>query len=895
MFTEVRVDVSRRDLRTAPGSEVLRCFPVTALSSAGVTVAMRTVCVKEPGLEAAICCHHRTRPASTGACTPPTTQDPTSTCPAVWGAGVGARMEGPQSPSERPGGGSGDIVTETRLVGSWPRASPVPLACRPPLCAFPARGPGLCVWSSTDPAGQLLVLRGHRDPVTAVAFGNAGSPPLVCSASPDCVVTWRLDECREQALRGVGPRGAVLGTLLGKVPCVRFRPDDRAAAVCAGNQVLLLDVEARSVLAQLQGHQGPVTAAEFCPWQPHVLVSVAEDRCFKVWDSRMGSLLHSSPVLTAAPLLSLCMDEQSQQLVAGCAEGQLCVCSLVESHRYRCVTRVDLRKQVESFRARMAGPRPCGWPEDSELPSADAPGRGDAVDATLPALGLARCDLARLRGPDRGLSLPAASTGGLWVGSSTGSFLLNLANFELEAVLLYEDFRHLSIQVAGSCAVTSGDEKAFCLLASMFGGEVALLEVDLAALVRSQQRPLPGTPLSVLPSSCVSPTSPLRFGVAAERWARPGGHKRAAARGAVRDQPLVFHSSIRSSGYAAAPHAATFSRKTAVKGGQDRSSGRRNVHQREEYPSEKSVPTTLRRQLAVPQGPAAVCCVQFSGDGRRLACGLANHVLLVFGADLTGAPAVFSGHDGAVSTLDWSHDGRWLLSASQDGTLRLWSARSREAVLCLGKAVLAQPVRAAQFYYLDAFLLLSAGPELLLLKYHVDTRKDEMNRYKQRSGCSPVFRLPMAGAAEITCLSAVNEFYSHLVLAAGRNRAVEVFDLNAGRSAAVVAGAHTRPVHQICQNKVRAPIRRPPQPLLPVWPGLQPVWAAPGQRGRGPTRVRVRDGLQHLLPPTVRTHRHRHHGGLQPVCPPARHGHPGRQTSAVRSRVTTDLEPGPPA
>lgn len=40
-----------------------------------------------------------------------------------------------------------------------------------------------------------------------------------------------------------------------------------------------------------------------------------------------------------------------------------------------------------------------------------------------------------------------------------------------------------------------------------------------------------------------------------------------------------------------------------------------------------------------------------------------------------------------------------------------------------------------------------------------------------------------------------------LVLAAGRNRAVEVFDLNAGRSVAVVAGAHTRPVHQICQNK----------------------------------------------------------------------------------------------
>lgn len=32
-----------------------------------------------------------------------------------------------------------------------------------------------------------------------------------------------------------------------------------------------------------------------------------------------------------------------------------------------------------------------------------------------------------------------------------------------------------------------------------------------------------------------------------------------------------------------------------------------------------------------------------AGDGRRLACGLANHLSLVFDADLTGAPAIFSG------------------------------------------------------------------------------------------------------------------------------------------------------------------------------------------------------------------------------------------------------------
>uniref|UniRef100_A0A672VC10 Uncharacterized protein n=1 Tax=Strigops habroptila TaxID=2489341 RepID=A0A672VC10_STRHB len=40
-----------------------------------------------------------------------------------------------------------------------------------------------------------------------------------------------------------------------------------------------------------------------------------------------------------------------------------------------------------------------------------------------------------------------------------------------------------------------------------------------------------------------------------------------------------------------------------------------------------------------------------------------------------------------------------------------------------------------------------------------------------------------------------------IVLTAGSNRALEVFDLNAGCSTAVIPEVHTRSVHQICQNK----------------------------------------------------------------------------------------------
>ncbi|XP_039737770.1 WD repeat-containing protein 27 isoform X2 [Pteropus medius] len=698
-------------------------------------------------------------------------------------------------------GCAGDVVVEKYLAESKESASHVQLACRGPHCAFPVDGNELGVWNAGDPSRQLLVLSGHHQPITAVAFGNTADPLLICSASQDYVIKWSLDECREKVLQGSPPRGTIVGTLLGKVLYLRLSPDDRVAAVCAGNKVFMLDVETQSTLAELEGHQGPVTAAEFCSWQAHVIISVSEDRSFKVWDHRLGSLIYSSSVLAAPPLLSLFIDERSQQLVTGSAAGQLWIFSMVEGHHYRRVTHVDLRKTGESFFTRRVGSHLCSLLGDSQPPSASELEQGASTEVALPVLSLAPCDLSLILHPECASCLSPENTSCLWIGSSAGLFVFNLANFEFEAVLHYRDFRNLSIQVAGSCAMTNeaGSDKAFCVLASLFGNQIAVLEVSVSALGRAWQRPAPARPLSVLPSSCVLSTSPLYFRIIEEKSTKPVRQKQSAARGAVQDQPLVFHSRVRSSGYTAAPHATMFSPKTNIKNDCERSAKCRSSHRCKERPSQSPLPTQLSRRRAV--APAAVRCIQFSADGRRLACGLANHLSLVFDADLTGTPAVFSGHDGAVSAVSWSHDGKWLLSASQDGTLRVWSVRRTELALCLDKDVFPPAARCAQFYYLDAFILSSSGPEVRLLRHHVDTRRDELRRYRQRSWCRAVCGLRMTGAAEVTGLSAVNEFYSYLVLAASRSRTLEVFDLNAGCSAAVIQGAHARPVHQICQNK----------------------------------------------------------------------------------------------
>ncbi|XP_045150445.1 WD repeat-containing protein 27 [Echinops telfairi] len=715
-------------------------------------------------------------------------------------------MDRPQSVFSGDDGGTGAVVLETYVVESTESASHVQLACREPYCAFPLNGHELCVCNARNPSDQPLTLRGHRQSVTAVAFGHKASPLLLCSASQDRVLVWDLDLCRADALQGMAPRGTVLGSLLGKVICLGFSLHDHTVAVCVGTRILMMDTKSPSVLAELQGHLAPVTALAFSTWQADTLISVSEDRSFKVWDCRVGTSVYTSPVLSAYPLLSILLHRDSEQLVTGCANGQLWVFSLAERHPYRCVTRVDLRRKAASFFARKEQLGLCSILGEKK--------KGARAEAALPALHLERCDLPLSRRPGR------ESVVCLWIGSSAGLFCFNLASFELEAALLYEDFADLSITVAGSCAIMTEavNGKVLCLLSSLFGNQIAVLEINPASLAGFQRGAGVGRHLSVLASSCVSPTSPLCCGATEKKRPNPPGQRPsvpvsnhpAAAWSRIQDQPLVFHTKVRSSGYGHGPRKVPmFTPKTNTKG--DRPSQRKSGHQCKDYPVESPLPARLRQQVAVAPAPTSVCCLQYSGDGCRLACGLASPSLLVFDASLSGTPLAFSGHDGPVSAVSWSRSGEWLLSTSQDGALRMWSARSSARMVLLGRDMFSKPMQFAQFYHIDAFVLLSSGPELCLLRYHIDTSKEEIKRYKQRSKFQPAHRLSTSGQSDITSLSAVNDFYSYTVLTASRNRALEMFDLNAGHSAALIPEAHTRPVHQICQNKGSSFVAQQPE------------------------------------------------------------------------------------
>ncbi|NXD14463.1 WDR27 protein, partial [Nothocercus nigrocapillus] len=637
---------------------------------------------------------------------------------------------------------------------------------------------------------QPLRLRGHEFAVSALSFGSRAGPRLLCSASRDAVRVWSLAESR-RGRRRVTPRGIVIGTFLGMVLHVRFSPDDQQVAVCAEKRIYMLSAKNNAVLAELEGHLAPVTAAEFCTWEKNMLISISEDRSFKarkIWDYFTGLLIYQSAVLTAFPLLSLLVDEENKQIITGCADGQLWIFSLISDHNYRCVTRINLKREQEKFCNKMgkSGQELDEGQSTSQLCKTNSMRPEEAVETTLPVLTIEHCDCSEFFHKEENL-FPALNTTYLCIGSSAGLLVINSANFELEAVLYYKDYSGLSIQFAGLCALTKKalNGKVLCLISSMFEDMIAVLEVNLAELMRSQQNGF----LTCGKEKSLSVIARLNYFAT-------------GVKSTVKDQPLVFHRKIKSSGYATAPQMTMFSPVTNLKKSHEVSKWKTSCKcKNKEYPLEGFPPTKYGKEISVAYKPTPISCIQYSGDGELLACGLADKSILVFDSNLTDTRAVFSGHDGAVNSVGWSHDKKWLVSASEDRTLRIWSVCNKEPALLLGKDKFHKSVRFAQFYYIDTFILLCCGAEFHLLSFYPDTAKDDLKRYKQRSVCKLIQKFPMASTVEITSLSTVNEFYSYIVLTAGSNRALEVFDLNAGCSSTVIPEVHSRSVHQICQNK----------------------------------------------------------------------------------------------
>ncbi|XP_059373212.1 WD repeat-containing protein 27-like isoform X1 [Carassius carassius] len=671
------------------------------------------------------------------------------------------------------------------------------LACCASYCAVPWQDKSIRIYENNN-LEPPLELTGHHGDVSAMVIGTVRDCLVLCSASEDYVIVWDIDRCYRRIREGVSASGRVVGTLLGKVEHLSLCPLSARLAACSGSRVFLLNAEREDVLGVLKAHLGPVTASEFCPWDVNLLISISEDRTFKIWDVKNGDILFESAVLSAYPLLSLFFMEQSSQFITGSGDGQLWCYTLPVDHKCRLVTKLDLSKLEQKHERNH---RKTSSPQNSPDGMTGNEVRG-TVETAKPVL---KIWAQKLHSSHASLQ---QRTSCVWIGSSDGLYLLDLDTSELLMILpLKGIISDLSISMAGSWAVSNGlGGNMCCLVTSLFGTAVTLLEVNSAGLDELCFRMAMGfsvdEQLSVVPSSPLMTMSPLNAELA-KHVRKPQKKIGVSCQKSVKDQALVFHTQVKSSGYNTAPHRTMFTPKTSVKKKSNSASATctNTKGLLGEYPSHLEAPCMPYAHLTVSTTPTPVSSLQFSGNGKQIACGLGDGSVLLYNSSLTSNPAVYTGHSKAVNTVCWSHSKQWFLSTSEDPTLCIWTPNASEPVLTMGDDQFAKPIRSAQFYYLDKFLLLASGSNLMLYLYHLDTTRDDIKRYTQRSKSKLTSKFNMKSGTDITSMSAINDFYSYIVLAAGADRTIQVFDMNQGCMATQIPDAHCRAVHHLTQNK----------------------------------------------------------------------------------------------
>ncbi|KAM9808777.1 WD repeat-containing protein 27 [Syngnathus typhle] len=642
------------------------------------------------------------------------------------------------------------------------------LACSCDYTGIPLNSKDILIYSNVDVEQKALLLTGHHGEITSMTFGKKNSPVLFCSASADYIIVWNVEVCQRRVSQGQIAAGTIIGSLPGEVVHISFCSSDERVAACSGATAYVFSSQKQETISTLTGHLGPVTSAEFCSWDENILVTTSEDRTFKVWDLQTESVFYQSFVLSASPLLSVFFMKENGHIITGSTNGQVWCFSLQADFSCQLVTKIDLHKNDQRHQA--------GVGEKSS-----------EVEILVPVLKIVSF------GSCNG-NTDTEKRDGSWlcVGSTDGLYVVNLATSELVTVLHFRDYPNLSISMAGSWVFSDKHNNSMLfLVSSLFTPCVALLEFCLGDVKRIQAG---SQGFSIFPSSPPLLESPLN----AELKKKEPNHLK--KKGGLKEQPLVFHSKVKSSGYTSSPRKLLYSPKTTA--AKSKSSVKTNKNKGsflKDYPEDTAAPTVLHVNLSISSKP--VYCLQYSGDGKQILCGLGDNSVFMYKSSLTGNPAVYTGHDKPVSSVSWSLNRQYWLSASHDQTLRLWTHDILEPAVIMSKNMSSKHIKAAQFYYLDKFLLLALGDSLHLYLYHVDVTHDDIKRYQQRSFVKLSSCFSTSAGADITDLSAINDFFAYIVLACTSNRSIQVFDMNKGIVAAEVPDAHSRAVHCITQNK----------------------------------------------------------------------------------------------
>ncbi|XP_022254563.1 WD repeat-containing protein 27-like isoform X2 [Limulus polyphemus] len=691
-------------------------------------------------------------------------------------------------------------------------------------------GQDIGVWNLKVAVKKPLLLVGHHTNITAMSFvtSESASVNLLCSASSDNVILWYMEELEKMTENGQPLKGKVLVSGLGHVSYCCLNRNGSLVALCCARVVLVWSTQTRVNLGKFEDELGGTLLA--CLFGCYdTVVTVITDRTCKIWDWRTGCILNQM-ALDGGILSYVVGDEEGQHLISGSTNGILNVYQYNKefaSLKHGLVldlwklTREHQRKKLSFMCGRKSScsikPQEIGEVIEGHVEAGGCGGESTNFVLALHWITKQQSEISdECQSPihylERDDYLVAIAT-------NTSLLIVDLKNHEL---LGFFDLREKLPVSDPSCAsqtvgllktaALSVERKenitVYAVLVPLLGEEPWVVKMDLqlshqdylnnmfSSLDLNNCEGVDEEQLSFLSSKPPGSGSLLRSELRIKCSKKPQKFRFVSSKNSVLSHPVTFHSKVKSSGYTSTPR-----------------------HLNQEIDSGwwvglKSL--ELWKTRALPY-PAAVSALSITGDGRYLACGLADSSVEILNSDQLNHVRTLTGHNGALTSVHFSHSGKWLVIGSADKSCSVWAWNHSEPLLSLGPSKIHQQglvtgnnkkcqstfpaeVHHAQFYYLDQFLLVGCRNVLYMYNYYLDRQKDDVFRYIHPSHSQLVASICIPYVKTVTAVGATNEFHSQLAVCATSIRGLSFIDMNTGQVVREENEIHSRPAHCISLN-----------------------------------------------------------------------------------------------
>ncbi|VUZ57635.1 unnamed protein product [Hymenolepis diminuta] len=256
------------------------------------------------------------------------------------------------------------------------------------------------------------------------------------------------------------------------------------------------------------------------------------------------------------------------------------------------------------------------------------------------------------------------------------------------------------------------------------------------------------------------------------------------------------------------------------------------LHRRYPINVEPSFSCLASEKLEAEETP--IFAVSYSMTGEHVAMAQSNGLcsILRIGRKPDGTfrwkeESVLAGHGGIVLNVDWSLDGRLILTTSADRTARIWSASGGilrlviSTTRCasangLGEIIssninrksskissdFADNVQFGRFHLEDNFFHLTCRNEIYFFTYKIDTNVNALQRCHTVASYKRVAKFSFNNCTKLTAVSSTNLFYSYLLLAAGSDHSLNVLDINTQTIVRSTSVIHDATVTGIAINQI---------------------------------------------------------------------------------------------